>query len=105
MPSRFIDLLGLSIRFASEPNPPMGLFAIGRVDVDAFPTVGIVGSRHATPYGLRIAKQFGSELSQAGVVVVSGLARGIDAAAHEGAIANGCTPPVAVVGGGLDIPY
>ena len=49
--------------------------------------VAIVGTRRATPYGLRVARQWGRQLSEAGIAVVSGLARGIDAAAHRGALA------------------
>jgi DNA processing protein len=66
-----------------------------------------VGTRSATPYGAKVASELGKQLAGAGVVVVSGLARGIDAAAHSGALAAGPTaaPPVAVVGTGLDVPY
>ena len=67
--------------------------------------VGIVGTRRATGYGRDVARQFARELSEAGVGVVSGLALGIDGAAHEGALAAGAAPPVAVVGSGLDVVY
>ena len=67
--------------------------------------VGIVGTRRATGYGRDVARQFGRELAEAGVGVVSGLALGIDGAAHEGAVAAGGAPPVGVVGSGLDVVY
>lgn len=67
--------------------------------------VGIVGTRRATGYGRDVAYQFARELSEAGVGVVSGLALGIDGAAHEGALAAGAAPPVGVVGSGLDVVY
>jgi DNA processing protein len=68
------------------------------------PTVAIVGTRAPTRYGIGVAAQLGAELAAAGVSVVSGLALGIDAAAHEGACGAGA-PPIAVVAGGLDEPY
>ncbi len=67
--------------------------------------VGIVGTRRATGYGRDVARQFGRELSEAGVGVVSGLALGIDGSAHEGALAAAAARPVGVVGSGLDIVY
>ena len=61
-----------------------------------------MGSRKCTPYGLRIAERLASSLARVGLTVVSGLARGIDAAAHEGALSGGTC---AVVAGGVDIVY
>jgi len=66
-------------------DPPLGLFVRGRLD--GLPTVAIVGSRKATPYGLQVARLLGEELGKAGVVMVSGMARGVDEAAHRGALA------------------
>jgi DNA processing protein len=66
--------------------------------------IAIVGSRRATPYGRRAAHRLARDLSDAGVVVVSGLARGIDAAAHRGAL-EGTSPTVAVMATGLDRIY
>lgn len=85
------------------PDPPPGLFVRGSIpDTDL--KVAIVGSRRPTPYGLSMAESLAKELARAGVVVVSGMARGIDSAAHRGALAgNGCT--VAVLGCGPDIVY
>jgi DNA processing protein len=66
--------------------------------------VSIVGTRNATPYGLRITRQIAMRLAEAGVTIVSGLARGIDAAAHRGALeCRGKT--IAVMGTGADVPY
>ena len=67
-------------------------------------TVTIVGSRRASSYGLGVAEELGRLLAAAGLVVVSGMARGIDAAAHRGALAGGGTT-VAVLGGGADVVY
>jgi len=70
---------------AATADPPLGLFVRGRLD--DLPTVAIVGSRKATPYGLQVARLLGEELGRAGVVMVSGMARGVDEAAHRGALA------------------
>jgi DNA processing protein len=83
-------------------DPPPRIFVRG--SLPDLPMVAIVGSRRATPYGQRAARRLARELSQAGVVVVSGLARGIDGAAHRGAL-EGPTPTVAVMATGLDRIY
>jgi DNA processing protein len=83
-------------------DPPARLYVDGQLPAE--PMIAIVGSRHATPYGRRTAHRLARELSDAGVVVVSGLARGIDAAAHRGAL-EGATPTVAVMATGLDRIY
>jgi len=72
---------------AATSDPPLGLFVRGRLN--DLPTVAIVGSRKATPYGLQVARLLGEELGKAGVVMVSGMARGADEAAHRGALAAG----------------
>src|SRR6202140_1844756 len=68
------------------------------------PRVAIVGSRRPSPYGEAVAEQLGADLARAGVVVVSGLALGIDAAAHRGAL-NGGGVTIAVMGTGVDVVY
>ena len=83
-------------------DPPARLYVNGRLPSE--PMIAIVGSRGATPYGRRTAHRLARKLSDAGVVVVSGLARGIDAAAHRGAL-EGPTPTVAVMATGLDRIY
>jgi DNA processing protein len=84
-------------------DPPIGLYRKGRYDF-AQPGVAIVGSRRTTLYGQNVAKKFGAELARLGFCVVSGLARGIDTAAHEGALSVG-GKTAAVLGCGIDIIY
>jgi DNA processing protein len=88
-----------------DPRRPAALFVKGDPGVLDARRVGIVGTRNATQRGRETAARFGHELAAAGVVVVSGLARGIDGAAHRGALAVEGAHPVAVVGNGLDRPY
>ena len=85
-------------------DPPLLLYAQGRVDILQRPMIAIVGSRNPTPQGMANARAFALHLSQAGLTVVSGLAMGIDGAAHEGAL-GGPSGTVAVVGTGLDRVY
>lgn len=86
---------------AEIPDPPVGLYRKGAYIFDR-PCVAIVGSRRATAYGQSVAKSLGAELGRRGYCVVSGLARGIDTAAHEGALSVGGRT-VAVLGTGIDI--
>ncbi|MFZ9683462.1 MAG: DNA-processing protein DprA, partial [Cephaloticoccus sp.] len=84
-------------------DPPIGLYRKGNYAFDQ-PCIAIVGSRRTTLYGQSVAQRFAAELAQRGFCIVSGLARGIDTAAHEGALSvKGHT--VAVLGCGLDIIY
>lgn len=85
-------------------DPPPVLYFRGNLELLSTATVAMVGSRRATPYGISIAHQIGRELGAAGLTIVSGLARGIDAAAHEAALRAG-TPTIAVLGTGIDIVY
>ena len=85
-------------------DPPLLLYARGRVELLSRPAIAIVGSRNPTPQGLENARAFASHLSRVGWVVVSGLALGIDGAAHEGALEGGAGT-IAVVGTGLDQIY
>lgn len=88
-----------------DPQPPAVLFVRG--DVAALDTrrVGIVGTRNATRAGRETAAELGHDLAAAGVAVVSGLAKGIDGAAHLGALGVPGARPIAVVGNGPDVPY
>jgi len=89
---------------ANIPDPPLLLYIRGRIDLLARPALAIVGSRNATVQGKANAAAFAGALSGAGVCVVSGLALGIDAAAHEGAL-RGAGSTIAVVGTGADLFY
>jgi DNA processing protein len=87
-------------------DPPPGLFVRGEAGLDLLQraTVAIVGARSCSPYGAQVARMLGRELGRAGLVVVSGLARGVDGEAHRGALeAGGLT--VGVLGCGIDRDY
>jgi DNA processing protein len=92
-------------RLRSIHDPPVGLFVRGggSLDVLAGPSVAIVGARACSQYGTEVAVTLGRELARAGVLVISGLARGIDGAAHRGALGAGRT--AAVLGCGIDRDY
>ncbi len=85
-------------------DPPLVLFVKGDPVTLGLPSVALVGSRRATPYGINAAERLSRDLAQRGLIVCSGLARGIDSAAHRGALeANGRT--IAVLGSGVDRIY
>lgn len=86
------------------PDPPPLFYLKGRRELLGQPTLAIVGSRNATPQGEANAENFARHLSQSGICIVSGLALGIDGAAHRGALL-GSGSSIAVVGTGLDIVY
>ena len=86
------------------PDPPPLLYAKGRLELLNRDCFAIVGSRNATRQGIEHAETFARTLSDAGLTIVSGLAQGIDAAAHRGGLA-GAASSIAVVGTGLDIVY
>lgn len=85
-------------------DPPLLLYTKGRVDLLQAPSLAIVGSRNATAEGIMNATRFAASLSHSGMTVVSGLALGIDGAAHQGAL-EGIGSTVAVIGTGADIVY
>ena len=85
-------------------DPPARLYLRGDAALLTRPTVAVVGARSCSPYGAQVARSLASELAGAGLVVVSGLARGIDAEAHRGALAAGGRT-VAVLGCGIDRDY
>jgi DNA processing protein len=85
-------------------DPPPVLFCRGRIDLLGAVNVGVVGTRHPTPYGVAATERLAGDLARAGVTVVSGMARGIDTAAHKAALSvEGTT--IAVLGCGVDIVY
>jgi DNA processing protein len=101
------------VPFSSEPYPPLlkeicdapiVLYVLGHLEVLSSDSISMVGARHATTYGLQMAVQLARELALRGLTIVSGLARGIDAASHRGALeGNGRT--IAVLGSGIDEIY
>jgi DNA processing protein len=93
---------GYPAALAAVDAPPPMLYVKGRTELLARPSVAIVGSRHASAAGLKLSRTFARELASAGLVIVSGLARGIDAAAHEASLEAGT---VAVLAGGADVVY
>ena len=86
------------------PDPPTVLYVDGALESTDTLAIAIVGSRHATCYGIRVARMLAEELSLLGFTIVSGMARGIDRVAHEGALAAGGRT-LAVLGCGLDVAY
>jgi DNA processing protein len=90
--------------FLNIADPPTVFYAQGRCELLNAPALAIVGSRNATPQGVRDAEAFARELSQAGLCIVSGLAIGIDAAAHRGGLAAAGSS-IAVMGTGPDVIY
>jgi DNA processing protein len=86
------------------PQPPWIIYVDGDIQLFKFPMIGMVGTRVPTTYGKRVAYQFAKELSEAGICVISGLARGIDSESHLGAL-NGVGRTIAVLGTPLNEVY
>ncbi len=85
-------------------DPPVVLYVRGNVELLAKPGIAVVGTRHPTPYGTGMAERLAIDLAAHGLVIISGMARGVDSAAHRGAIsAKGKT--IAVFGTGIDVMY
>jgi DNA processing protein len=89
---------------AAITDPPFVLWMRGAASALEQPAVALVGSRAASPHGLAVAERLGADLAARGIVVISGLARGVDSAAHRGALAGGGST-VAVLGSGADVIY
>ena len=87
------------------PDAPPLLWVRGDAALLNRPSVALVGARNASSLGVRMARRLGAGLSEAGFVVVSGLARGIDAAAHDAALETGTGRTLAVMAGGIDVIY
>ncbi len=87
-----------------DSAPPI-LTCRGRVEMAAAPCVAMVGARNASAAAVKLARDFGAALAEAGFTVVSGLARGIDGAAHEGALRTGSQATIGVIASGIDIAY
>ena len=85
-------------------DPPILLFARGRVELLQGTMFGVVGTRRPTPYGLAATERLSADLARAGLTIVSGMARGIDTAAHKAALAAG-GDTIAVLGCGVDVVY
>ena len=85
-------------------DPPVVLFVRGNVEALSLPGLAVVGTRHPTPYGTGMAERLSTDLAAHGLVIISGMARGVDTAAHRGALAaQGKT--IAVFGTGIDVMY
>lgn len=97
---------GLPAVLAEDPEPPGVIFWRGDLGVVQRPRVAVIGTRHCTSYGRSVAAELGHDLAANGVCVVSGLALGIDGAAHHGALgAVGGVGPLGVAASGVDCPY
>jgi DNA processing protein len=85
-------------------DPPLALYLKGDAEVIDKPGISVVGTRHPTPYGVSMAERLACDLAARGLIIFSGMARGIDTAGHRGALnARGCT--VAIWGTGIDVVY
>jgi len=85
-------------------DPPPVLFARGRADLLTSLCIGVVGTRHPTPYGIAAAERLSGDLARAGLTITSGMARGIDTASHKACLAAGGLT-IAVLGCGVDVVY
>lgn len=92
------------VRLGEIYDPPLVLFVRGELKEEDEVSVAVIGTRRATPYGIRMAEKLGRELAARGITVVSGMASGIDSAAHRGAIEGGGRT-IAVLGNGVDVVY
>ena len=92
------------LRLKEIYDPPVVLFVRGDVELLSKPGIAVVGTRHPTPYGSGMAERLSIDLAAHGLVIISGMARGVDTAAHRGALAaKGKT--IAVFGTGINVPY
>jgi DNA processing protein len=85
-------------------DPPVLLWVRGNIQLLALPSIAVVGTRHPTPYGTGMAEMLSRDLAHRGIIILSGMARGIDTSAHKGALAAK-RPTIAVWGTGIDVIY
>jgi DNA processing protein len=85
-------------------DPPLCLYVRGDASILSKPGVAVVGTRHPTPYGLGMSERLSCDLSAHGIIIISGLARGVDTAAHRGSV-NAKGKTIAVFGTGVDVMY
>ncbi|HUK47655.1 MAG TPA: DNA-processing protein DprA [Terriglobales bacterium] len=99
-----LDDPGYPGRLRQIYDPPLVLYIRGPVEALARPGIAVIGTRHPTPYGIGMAERLACDLATRGVVILSGLARGVDTAAHRGAV-SAKSKTVAVFGTGVDVVY
>jgi DNA processing protein len=101
-----LDHASYPVRLKQIYDPPIIIYIYVRGNVDAIaqPGIAVVGPRHPTPYGIGMAERLACDLAARGLTIISGLARGVDAAAHRGS-ANAKGKTVAVFGTGVDVVY
>lgn len=92
------------VQLTAMNEPPMGIYVKGKIPDCSYPMVSIVGSRRISDYGATVCHSISKELAEAGITIVSGMAMGVDAMAHKGAI-DGGGETVAVLGTGVDVCY
>ncbi len=103
---RFVSILDEEYpgRLTHIYGNPVGIYVKGRLPEEEMPTVAVIGARNCSSYGFQVARALGASLSREGIQIVSGMARGVDGAGHEGALmAEGST--FAVLGSGVDVCY
>jgi len=86
-------------------DPPPLLYTLGNIELLRRPSIAIVGTRRPTPYGNQVAEKLAKDLADRGLTIVSGLARGIDASAHRGALNSNTGTTIGVLGCGIDVVY
>jgi DNA processing protein len=86
-------------------DPPPLLYVLGKVELLSKHVISVVGARRPTPYGNQMAERLSKDLADRGLVIASGLARGIDASAHKGALASPCGGTIGILGCGIDVVY
>jgi DNA processing protein len=99
-----LDAPAYPARLKEIYDPPLAIYVRGPIDILSEPGIAVIGTRHPTPYGTGMAERLACDLARQGLIIFSGLARGVDTAGHRGAVAaKGKT--VAVLGTGVDVIY